>query len=333
MIRHSLFGRCLVFCLAMLGATTAFADSQDHLAAARKSAIGARNFEIAANAALTSENQTTWATNFDESRRLTREAVRLYQQAGAGTTDDTNLLYEYVGVLERSKDFDLAIEVYRKLSQQAPEDPILYSRLGKTLMTFGEPRRLEAKEAFEQSLTIDQNSEAADVAAAGLGTIYWELGYFDLSESFYQKALVLDPEDLTVRISLAALYARRGVVQQAAKLLDSITSMRGDEVQLLRERLSKALADFDANRVWFPDTAQNHFAYGKLMLRLNRFPEALLVIERALDLDPENYVAWNIVASLTARNGDNESAKRAYQRSLAIKPNQPRTQSALDALN
>ena len=99
----------------------------------------------------------------------------------------------------------------------------------------------------------------------------------------------------------------------------------------MQTRLPKALASFDRRGNWFPDTAENHYSYDKLLVRTGRYTDALLPLERSLRLDPDQYTAWNMLGGIKRSIGDVAGAVTAYEKSLELKADQPRTIEVLKA--
>ena len=230
--------------------------------------------------------------------RLLREARDLYSEAGAAEAGDPELLSEYARLLERTDDPDLAAAVLTRLTSLSPDDAKAWVRLGTALSRLGDPEVLDAKRAFDRALSLEADPTVRGQAYAGLGHLYYELGLF-----------------------------------VAADTLDNVGGALAPYSVLLQEYLVRALADFDLNRVWFPDAAPFHLAYAKLLYRAGRLSEAMGILDRSLELNDENYVSWNLLGSFRNQVGDSEGAREAFMRSLALNPKQPRTRQTLDALS
>ena len=309
------------------------ASAQDALNEARRKIEQSSAAEEAMRVAKASNDMQAAEERRRQIGRLLREARDLYDEADAAEARDPELLSEYARLLERTDDPDLAATVLTRLTALSPNDAEAWVRLGKALSHLGDTHVLDAKSAFDHALSLEATPTVRGQAYAGLGRLYYDLGLFELAEETFIEVLPLAPQDIETIVALAALHLRRGSVIVASDTLDSMGAALAPHGALLQEYLAKALADFDLNRVWFPDAAPFHLAYAKLVYRAGRLPEAMGILERSLDLNDENYVSWNLLGSFRNRAGDTEGARNAFTRSLALNPQQPRTRQSLDALS
>ena len=66
----------------------------------------------------------------------------------------------------------------------------------------------------------------------------------------------------------------------------------------------------------FPDSPMGHFSLGKFLLEEKRFPESVLALEKAVQLDPQYAAAWVALGDAHAGAGDSPRAKAAWERAL-----------------
>lgn len=330
MNRHKLTSSLAVTIVFFACFTSAFAQSA--LDAARQKLEQSSAQEEALRVSLNSNEMQAAEEHRREARRLLIEARDLYEEAGAADTDAPDLLSEYARVLERTNDPDLAATVLQRLTSLSPANAEAWVRLGNALSRLDDSQILNAKNAYEQALSLLAEPTVYAQAHAGLGRLYYNLGLYQLAEETFIEVLPLDPQNIETIIALAALHLRRGSVVVASDTLDGMGAALAPYGVLLQEYLVKALADFDLNRVWFPDTALFHLAYAKLTYRAGRLLEAMDILARSLELDEKNHVSWNLLGSFRNQAGDVEGAREALTHSLALNPNQPRTQQILEAL-
>ena len=309
------------------------ASAQDALNEARRKVEQSSAAEEAMRAAQASNDIQTAEERRRQVGRLLREARDLYAEADAAEARDPELLSEYARLLERTDDPDLAAAVLTRLTSLSPDDAEAWVRLGKALSRLGESKALDAKSAFDRALSLEAEPAVRGQAYAGLGRLYYDLGLYELAEETLIEVLPLASQDIETIIALAALHLRRGSVIVAADTLDSVGPALAPYSVLLQGYLVKALADFDLNRVWFPDAAPFHLAYAKLLYRAGRLSEAMGILERSLELNDENHVSWNLLGSFRSQAGNIEGAREAFTHSLALNPRQPRTRQSLDALS
>jgi len=261
------------------------------------------------------------------------EARRLFDAANAGRASDPALLRDYADILFRQGDADLAAEVLERAVTYTPDDAGLWFELGSALCLLGHNSAVRAANALQRSLALDCTSTDAVNAYVALAHLYRREGLFDLARETFAKALKVDPEHVAARIGMAASKVRDGHVREGSEDIDALGALPAEYATQLSALLGQALDDFAQARRWFPDTPEDHMAYAKLLLRANRLPAALISAEHVAALDPEDYVAWNFVGGITRQLGAKDKARDAYERSLAIKPDQPRTREALEALD
>ena len=282
-------------------------------------------------AAQQAQDGAAYAKHQDAAQTNLREARRIFEQSKAGESKDPDVLVDYAEVLFNQGDFDLAADAWRSATQtkSGKTNPWFWFQLGRSLSALeGESYNLEAVEALRKAMALNPEPAGMANAQAVLGRVYWRLGLYDLAESNLAEAAQRAPGDLGIVAMLATLRVRDGHVREAADAFDAMGFAPPEYTVLLES----ALDDFAQRREWFTDTAEDHLAYAKLLVRLARFGDAMAPLERSLKLDPDNVVAWNLLGSINRQRGDTDAARVAFQRSLDVDPDQPRTRAALDAL-
>lgn len=259
-------------------------------------------------------------------------AARQFETAGAAQSRDPEILRKYAKVRMQLTDYDLAAETYKRITEIEPRDSGSWLLYGKALSELGSNRANDAVEALNK--VIELNPDAATVAAAhnNLGRVYRNERLYTLAKEQFEKAIEADPDLVAAKISLAGEKIRGGNVSEAAADLDQLGQVPQDVAMTIPKVVADALEGFSFYRRAFADTAQNHMAYAKLMFRANRPLNALAPAERSVALDPSNYAAWNFIGDINLQSGNKSRAKEAYQKSLAIRPEQSVTQKALQSI-
>jgi tetratricopeptide (TPR) repeat protein len=260
-------------------------------------------------------------------------AARQFESAGAARSSDIEILRKYGEVRMRLQDYDLAADLYKRIASIDPRDSQAWLLYGKALSELGSSRAADAIAALNK--TIELNADPTTVAAAynHLGRVYRNERMFDLAKAQFEKAITADPALASAKIALAAEKIRDGNVTQAAADLDQLGQVPPEVAMSIPKTVADGLEGFSFYRRTFADTAENHMAYAKLMFRANRPMDGLAAAERSASLDPGNYAAWNFIGDINSQTGNTARAREAYQKSLAIKPEQPVTQQALQSLN
>jgi tetratricopeptide (TPR) repeat protein len=167
---------------------------------------------------------------------------------------------------------------------------------------------------------------------AVLGGYQFRKGHFDVAEAEFLKGLEKDAASAESRIGLLGIRIRQGRMVEAADLVEKLGQIPGRLNAAFMKAVEDGLDGFNRNRVVFADTADNHFAYAKVLVRAGRMKETLAATEHTTRLAPDNHAAWNLVASIYRQMGRFDKSRDAYNKSLAILPDQPRTREALDSL-
>jgi Flp pilus assembly protein TadD len=286
-------------------------------AASRAQAVG--------NADMVQKHQRN-AEQFAERARV------LLEEADAGKSRELGMLLLYGEVLGLQREYDLAADVLDRATKLAPRNAALWRSLGRALAEAGEAYAPQAHSALRQGLALDPSADVAVEIHQTQGRLYYSQGLYDLAELSYGAALALDSEAAVASIGMAALELQQGDVAAASERLQALGPAAAEYTAMIQGMLVQALRGFEKNRVWFADTAENHKSYGLVQVQANRLMHAVEPLERALALDPNDHVTWNLAASVYRGLGNVPRAKEALMHSLEVNPDQPRTREFLNAL-
>ncbi len=228
---------------------------------------------------------------------------------------------------------DLAAEHQEQAVEARPENAALWLALGQQRIALGPAGMEAAFKALMQAQRLNQEDDAisADIAYA-LAQVYYRRGLYNFAREHVYQAVAQDVDNLEAQVLLAALEAREGAILAASQRLEA----QGRALQPLdaetRILLRESLAHFDRTRRTFPDTAEQHFAYARLLYRAGRIHEAVLALQRCTTLEPEDIETWNFLAAIHMQVGNYPASRDAYARSLELNPDQPQIRSAYDQL-
>lgn len=131
-----------------------------------------------------------------------------------------------------------------------------------------------------------------------IGRVYNEKGYPDKAKQLWQKAVILDPNNIDCRFHLSALYLKNRKPLDALKLYEQITLIdpKNGVSYFFIGNISAQLSRFDdAEKAYkkvievAPKRSEGYHALARLYLQLNRnLPEAKKLAARAVELDPDN---------------------------------------------
>jgi len=260
------------------------------------------------------------------------EAIRILEAAGAATSRDVEVLRAYAGLRNLAGDYDLAAASLERATAMAPENAALWVMLGENLARVGPAKRRAAFDALHRALELAAEGPEAAVAHRELGMIFFEEGLPEFAREHYARARQREPDDIRLGLALAALDARDGRVAEAWTAIKALGPAVVEHDVELRTVLRIALADFDALRRTFADTAENHAAFARLLYQAARIPEAVTAAHRATRLDPQDADSWKFLGDVQGQLGNVGQARAAYEKSLEADPEQPLVRQRMERL-
>ncbi len=261
------------------------------------------------------------------------DAFGLFQSAGADESKDAKVRAEYVELLGLLGYYDLAAQQLERSAKESPKDPGLWRAAGRAWTDSGPAGDERALAALHSSLELDRDSADAAETWFFIGRVQHRRGEYDPAAESYAAALKLKPDHARAVIGKAALDARAGRIVEASAALDALGRAAQPYDIETRELLRKALADFQAGGAKVPDEAAPQAAYSKLLYRAARLPEAVSAGHRAAELKPDDVDTLNFLGAMLLQAGKADEAKQVYEKSLAIRPDQPNVSEGLKQIN
>jgi len=131
------------------------------------------------------------------------------------------------------------------------------------------------------------------------GAVFYERGYLDQSEAFFQLAAKEDPEGAEPLYGLGSVY---------------LEQKKNKEARECFERAIQAEANY-------PGTLTNAWNnLGLLVAREGKTDEAIGYFQKALDKNPDYAVAWQNLGNAYRQKKDWESARKALDRAVELRP-------------
>ena len=228
---------------------------------------------------------------------------------------------------EEFDNYEKAEIAYKKAIELNPKDPQLYCILGDLYDNQPE-MKLEALEAYQQSVSIDPNFGNGWFNLAG---IYHEIKRFDLAEKACLKSLTV-PSNYhdEALLNLGTLYHVNNRIKDAKKYyLEAAKSSENHIQKRAFYNLGSMLIDsghLDEGEValrkvieideTFPDA---WFKLGFTYILKGDFEEASKCFDETLELNPTNSRAWSYKGAIAERMID-PNAQEFYQRALQHDP-------------
>ena len=156
---------------------------------------------------------------------------------------------------------------------------------------------------LEEELSVLEDAIARGSREPGVyvrhGAFLERYGLHDLARNAYEDGMKIRPDDAACLMALAGLEfdcgAHRAALSQCDEALRSPSLSSDMKVDALLLK-------------------------GRILLALGRLTDAAQEAGRAVHLDQENFVAWNLRGSTALAAGDTDGALEAFQRALEIDP-------------
>jgi len=225
--------------------------------------------------------------------------------------------------LRALNEFEDANAAYRDAAAALPKDPGVNTGWGELfLQTYNTP---EALQSFKAALDVDPNWTPALLGSARA-----------LAEdnppqaaALAQQVLKINPADVGAHVFMADLAIDAGKRPEARELIQKALSV--NESSLEARSLLAGLAYVEDKPVEFKAEADRVLAIaprygelyrvaGELLARNYRFEEAVLMVRRALALEPQSPRSLADLGLHLLRTGDEPPARTALESSFAIDP-------------
>ena len=192
-----------------------------------------------------------------------------------------------------------------------------------------------AIQMFEEALKLDSNFA---LAHAGLGEAYWrkyqatrEPGWVDRAVAASDHALVLDPSQAQVHISLGIIYHGTGKIERAVEEFERALELRptSDEAYKWLGRCCQRKGDIECAVSYFqraielrPGYWENYNALGSCYYDFGRYRDAADQFRRVIQIQPDSAHGYSNLGAMHYLLGSYEDAVAMYQRAIEIHSNE-----------
>ena len=228
---------------------------------------------------------------------------------------------------EEQGDYDNAVQMYKKLIQIHPNDAIFYSNLANIMYLKGEIK--EAVSFYHHAITLNPNKDWTSVVAQTLGYVFQESkDNYDAAICAYQSAILLNPSDIDIYISLGSAFYDKGDYENALSVYRTALEMEPDNAKIHcnlgyllwgKGMINESIKEYELAIKFDPgyDIAYNNL--GVIYLDdLGRIQKAIELFEEAIRYNPNYALAYyNIARSMTIK-GDKIEAARLFQVALDL---------------
>ena len=175
----------------------------------------------------------------------------------------------------------------------------------------------QAQSSYRRVLEVDDSSDLALRAMNNLGSVFWELGDFELAEKFYRQAVDAKPNYADALINLGSTILLRG--------------RRTRDPAQRRAHLSESITYYERALRLRPNHHQAHGNLGVAYQDLGNLDAAEKAYQRSLVLNPRDWKIIKNVANLQLAMAENKTgearrnllqkARTYFRRSLRQNPN------------
>lgn len=227
------------------------------------------------------------------------ESIELLKTLITEDTNNVTLKKELALAYEKNKDFDHACDIYKKILDEASASDVnhihfelsnLYSNWA--MYNFSQGDNEECFKHFTTAIKyFDQNPDVY----YRLGKVNYLIKNFNEAIAQYKKAIELNPQNSDYYYEISECY----------KEIDSIYEQRKYLLESLKYNFENALVHYNLSIIYDMQNDKTN---------------AILHINKAIELDPNFIKAKHQLALMLEHSGDMENAAKVYEEILALEP-------------
>ncbi|MCR4440245.1 MAG: tetratricopeptide repeat protein [bacterium] len=322
-----------------LAAAKAFAQAHDRFPDDERTAISLgllqESLRDTAAALATYRRALTANPNFARVRKLCRnllvarkqweEAIQLYEQAGARDSSDVVNGLEIAELYFQKGDTATALAHLEALASRFPNDWRVPFAAGR--MEFMRRNWSQAGAYFEKVIALN---DRVPPAWSLLGRCHLLRNELQQAEAVFRRAAGLFPDDGELNFFLGSVLSQMRKPAEALPFITKALEDNEDNVPVLlvlAACYSELRRDEEADSVYTkilaldPEnpTALNNYSYS-LAERGIRLDEALLMVEKALQAEPENGAFLDTIGWVYFKLGDYQRALEKILKSVEVRP-------------
>jgi len=231
----------------------------------------------------------------------TDEAALWLHNYLAAHLDRTGMRMLYAKVLLKQKKNTEAMEQYRLISEQHPDDPTIGMLLAEMYMSTGQAAK--ARPLLDQVLAQDPSSYPGHILMAHLRQAQ---GQVDEAVEHYLKALERNWSN-ELNLELGELYIKNGRYDEAAVLFE--TAIERDEqneatrvalihVYLLQKKVNQALAELNRLKTYTDQPQRVDLTIARLYAKQGHYDKAIVIVEKLLNKENLSEARYLLAALL-----------------------------------
>jgi tetratricopeptide (TPR) repeat protein/TolB-like protein/DNA-binding winged helix-turn-helix (wHTH) protein len=197
-----------------------------------------------------------------------------------------------------------------------PNLDVVHRALGDLYFSTGQDRNAEA--AYERAVAIDPNNVPA---LSGLADVYYRQRRIELAEETYRRALGLQPGNWLTHNALGWFLFQNGRYAEAAEQYRNLVSIDSTNMLgysnlgsslMLSGNLTDAAAAFQRSIEIEPGRSA-YTNLGLVYYYLGKRDQAVSALQNAVDLAPNDHLAWSGLGDALSFTEDTEAATAAFR--------------------
>ncbi len=231
-----------------------------------------------------------------------KQAQEIYEQTIAAHPDACDARFNLARLDLEGDQASAAEHQYRLMLEQCPSAAVIESGLGISLAAEGNDEA--AKTELQKALQIDPHDLTA---LYNLGDLAMKENQIPEAVGFLEAAEQAHPEDIDTRAALAEAYEQSGRVNDATNQLRSAIMMA-------------------------PANAGLHALLSEVLANSGQLEQAITEEKSDLRLEPNNADGWNTLGTEEANAGRVAEARQAFNRALQLDPGNTQARANLQRL-
>lgn len=266
---------------------------------------------------------------YHQSRGDFKKAITVYEDMATQFTAKQEPLMILVGLYGQTRDYPHAINALDRLEERAGKSEQISMEKFQLYLTMN-----DYKQAFKEIENLAKEYPNDMRYMSILGDVYLNNGKTKEAYDTYRKVLSQEPDNMMAMLSLASYYDKTGQKDLYRQQLDSVLlnkKVDSDTKLGIMQQLviqseqtdkdsTKIISIFDSILAQQQDDAQLAMLYAQYLSIKNMEKESIPVLNKILEIDPENVPARLQLLSFAFRNNNLEEAVKICEQALQYSP-------------
>ena len=252
------------------------------------------------------------------------EAISLFDTIPAAERDSTQLRLLRASVLSAAGKYAEARVIAEAVTKAEPKNAEAFFTLAAIEGASGRTR--QERTALETIIKIEPDNEEALIT---LGNISLRNRAIRTAASYFHRVFTKNPNNPGALLGLGRAFRMSGEWEEAERyfnraveLYPNMAEARSERARFYRNRgfLSNALSDLDEAKKSAPADYWIAIDRGNVLLEMNRRSQALEEFNRAIEINPGEFLAYVYSSGMKDDFGDFDGAERDYAVLAKLKP-------------